>query len=89
MSPHTLVTQIVPTLWTEVLGFSVEVIFYTFSATKVIDQIGSFMNGGSAKSHFLISCLPLKTNNYQYYPHHKIKTINEDTDKMSPYQSVL
>ena len=60
MNPHTLVTEIMFTLWTEVLGFSVEIIFFTFRTTKVMDQIRSFINGGASKSHFLMSCLPSK-----------------------------
>ncbi|WAR26949.1 DUSTY-like protein [Mya arenaria] len=36
---HTLVTQIVFTLWAEVLGFSVQVIFLTCEATVVVNQL--------------------------------------------------
>ena len=75
-----------PTLWTEVLGFSVKVIFLTFRTTKVMDQIRSFINGGSSESHFLISCLPSKPNIYQHHHSHKIK---EDSDKMSPSHSLI
>ncbi|WAR16282.1 hypothetical protein MAR_030876 [Mya arenaria] len=36
---YTLVTQIVFTLWTEVLGFSVKTIFLTLGTTVVVNQI--------------------------------------------------
>ena len=52
MHIHTLVTQIVFALWTEVLGFSVKTIFLTLGTTIVMNEVRPFVNRRTSSRHF-------------------------------------